>query len=299
MRKRRGARGLILLVVNVVVIIAAALIIQSRAAVDQAPSYASFDFPAESDSSLLSRFGTGTIPASASSSSSAPASSSSPGQDLSAHVVPPAAAAADDSSAVGNEAFEELWYGQAHSAYTPLGAFANDSGSWTKSGAPLGGYGSSSNASASGAHRAASGAGYAGGGGGGFSSPGGGGGMSAPQSSASSTGAGLRSSSGDSGASASAADIPASLPTQAQGNPLFGGSNAFSAPLFPLAQFPGIRSSGAIATGATLPGPGAGSSAAVTQLQQPVSVPEPSTLFLLGSALAFVAYRSRKPTRHS
>lgn len=283
MRKRQSVRGLILATVNLVVILAAALIVKSLAAGNPGPSSSSFALPADSKYALLS--GTDNTPfTSEASSAVAPAASpTAGGQDTSAPVVPPSLTDPREYPAIGDLEFDSLWYGQSYSAFAPL---PTDSGSWARSGASLG-YGSSSGAAPSSRRSGWGAGGFSGaGGGGGFPSSGGGTPSYAQNSllDSSSNGGGLRSSDGT---TASIASAPL-LPPQAQANPLFGGGIPVGGPAFPLAQFPGLGAGGAAALNA------GGSTASVTQLQEPVSVPEPSTVLLMGCGLALAAYRRRR-----
>jgi hypothetical protein len=290
MRRRKSARGLVLAAVNVAVLLGAALIVQSLAAGDPAPSSSSFAVPAEPESGFRAPAGRRTAYASRGPSS---ASSSSPvttkRQEPSAQTVP--ATTESPEAAVTGVEFEEVWYDQSQSAFAP---FATGTGSQR----PISltsGYGSPSNAPAY-SRRSGSGGGYAGGGGGGFPSGGGGNPRSAQTSQPYASAAGLRASSDGGGASVAGTQL---LPTQASNNPVFGGGNPLGAPLFPLASFPGAgfgaaAATNAAATGSVLPNLGGGSTANVTQSQEPVSVPEPSTALLLMGGLAVAAYRSRR-----
>ena len=318
MRKRRGVRGLVVAIVNVGVILAAALIIKSQAAVDPAPDYASFDLPSDSEFTPPAPIETRRVAAPR---YAAPAATAPPslagGQDTSATVVPPVGRESEDSSAVR---FEQLGDLPSRSGYALLGAAVTDS-SPANTAASASGYGSPGSAPTSG-RRYSSGGNYAGGsgsssgGGGGSGSGGGGGGGS--RSSAKSTSADSGERSGQELISladyqgASFGDAPSFLPTGSPGNPGLGAGTSFSFPLpgrgtapggspISLTQPPGGgSSSGAIGTGAALPsvGGGTGSTAGGTQLQEPVQVPEPSTILLLGGGLALAAYRRRRrPTR--
>lgn len=284
MRKRQSVRGLILATVNLVVILAAALIVKSLAAGNPGPSSSSFALPTDSKYALLSGTDNRPFTSGASAAFTPAASPSTSGEEPFGHVVSPSPSEPPEYPAISDLEFDPLWYGQSHSAFAPL---VTDSGSWVRSGASLG-YGSSSGAAPS-SRRSGWGAGGfsgAGGGGGGFPSSGGGTPSYAQNSllDSSSNGGGLRSSDGT---IASIASVPL-LPPQAQANPFFGAGIPVGGPAFPLAQFPGLGAGGAAALNA------GGSTASVTQLQEPVSVPEPSTVLLMGCGLALAAYRRRR-----
>ncbi len=284
MRKRQSVRGLILATVNLVVILAAALIVKSLAAGNPGPSSSSFALPTDSKYALLSGTDNRPFTSGASAAFTPAASPSTSGEEPFGHVVSPSPSEPPEYPAISDLEFDPLWYGQSHSAFAPL---VTDSGSWVRSGASLG-YGSSSGAAPS-SRRSGWGAGGfsgAGGGGGGFPSSGGGTPSYAQNSllDSSSNGGGLRSSDGT---TASIASVPL-LPPQAQANPFFGAGIPVGGPAFPLAQFPGLGAGGAAALNA------GGSTASVTQLQEPVSVPEPSTVLLMGCGLALAAYRRRR-----
>ena len=286
MRKRKSARGVALAIVNVVVILGAAFIVKSLAAGDPARSHSSFSLPAESEFALPSPGARAAISSGGSSSASSP--SPAAGQDTSAQIVPPSATGWEEAPPIDHVDFDQLSYLPSH----PFAPLVPDSGSWPQLQASATGYGSLSAPSYG--RRAGLSGGFSGMGG--FPSSGGGGGgrPSNAQSSNSQidpASAALRSSSG--GPTASAAGAPL-LPPQAQGNPLFAGGNTLGAPAFPLVQFPGLGSGGAVATGLIVPNLGGGPAANVTQLQQPVSVPEPSTALLVGCGLALAAYRKRR-----
>ncbi|MGH9236620.1 MAG: PEP-CTERM sorting domain-containing protein [Vicinamibacterales bacterium] len=284
MRKRTSVRGLVLATVNLVVILAAALIVKSLAAGNPGPSSDSFALPTDSNYALLS--GTDNRPfTSGASAEFAPAASpSTTGEDPSGHVVSPSQSEPAEYPAISDLEFDPLWYGQSHSAFAPL---VTGSGLWAPSGTSLGGYGSSPSATPFSRRSGWGGGGFSGaGGGGGFPSSGGGNPSYAQNSllDSISNGGGLRSSDGT---TASIAGAPL-LPAQAQGNPFFAGGIPVGGPALPLVQFPGLGAGGAGALNA------GGSTASVTQLQEPVSVPEPSAVLLLGCGLALAAYRRRR-----
>lgn len=285
MRKRTSARGLVLATVNLVVILAAALIVKSLAAGNPGPSSDSFALPTDSKYALLSGTDNRPFTSGASAAFTPAASPSTSGEEPFGHVVSPSPSEPPEYPAISDLEFDPLWYGQSHSAFAPL---VTDSGSWIRSGTSLG-YGSSSGATPSSRRSGWSGGGFAGaggGGGGGFPSSGGGTPSYAQNSllDSSSNGGGLRSSDGT---TASIAGAPL-LPAQAQGNPFFAGGIPVGGLAFPLGQFPGLGAGGAAALNA------GGSTASVMQLQEPVSVPEPSTVLLLGCGLTFAAYRNRR-----
>lgn len=298
MRKRSGVGGLILATVSMIVVIAATLITSSRAAFHQAPSSGPSELLAESEFAPLSNRNSRPLSSRSSSSPTAAIThSAAGGGDTSAQVgVPTGPAESGGSYTTSDAAFEQLWYGQAHSAFAPIGG---DSWSSPQSVASASGYGSSSNADAY-RRRSAQSGGYAGASGGGYPS-GGGGGASNPQSSLSSGSSSRAQVLSNAGTPDLDGEVPSLLPAQAianlpQSNPLLGTGPAVGA-TSAFAPFRGTGSGGGLATGAALPSVGAGSTASVTQLQ-PVSVPEPSTVLLLGGGLALAAYRSRrKPTR--
>jgi len=294
MRRRKSARGLLLATVNVLVILGAAFIVQSLAAGDPSPSQTSLSLPAESEFALPSPRSRAAF-ASAGSSSASSGSPSAAGRDISAQVEPPSAPESDEAPAFDAVEFDEF-------SYVPSRLFApllDDSGSWPQLQASARGYGSSSVPSYS--RRSGLGGGYSGMGGG-FPSSGGAGGGGRPSSAQSvnsqiaPASAALRSSSG--GPTASAAGAPL-LPSQAQGNPqgnpFLSGSNGLGGPpSFAQNLSSNLGSGGLGASGLVLPTGAGGSTAGVTQLQTPVSVPEPSTAILLGCGLALAAYRNRR-----
>ena len=254
MRKRNGVR-LGLALVNVVLIVAAVFIVNSRAAEDGGPNYAFFGWPTEPEPALRPLTGFET-PFSGGSSTpvAATPASSTAGADIAAPLVAPTGKADSAPFSETNESFEQVWNAHVHPAFAPM---ASDSS--LQPGVSLSGYGSAANTPGYSARSAPAG-GY-GGGGGGFPSSGGGGARTAQGSlsSASNNRAGLLSHSDSSIAGTSL------LPTPAQGNAAFG---------TPASQ-------------------GGRATAGVSQLQ-PVSVPEPSTLLLLGGGLALASYRSRR-----
>ena len=277
MRKRNGVRRLLLALVNVVIIVAAALIVTSRAEEDDSPTYSSVNWPADTEPALRPLSEGGTLPSSSSSSPDAPAPAAS-GTDTSAPLVAPTAVGSAPSFATSDASFTQAWYEHVHPSLTSM---ASDSSSWSQPGAALSGYGSASGASSYG--RSSPAGGY-GGGGGGF--PSSGGGLPAsPQgsvTSASNSRAGLLSQTNDQPIAGT------SLLPQAPGNSSFGAA-------FQVVQFPGHGPAGSAGRGAT----GFTAGASQTQ-QQPVSVPEPSTLLLLAGGLALASCRSRrKLTRRS
>ena len=258
MGNRNGVR-LLLALVNVVLIVAGVLIVNSRASENGGPNYASFVWPGETEPALrsLTDFG---IPLSGGSSTpfAATPASSTAAADVSGPLVAPTGKVDSAPFSESNESFEQVWTAHVHSAFAQM---ASDSSS-LQPGVSLSGYGPAANSPGYSA-RSAAGGGY-GGGGGGFPSSGGGrpGSAQGSLSSASNNRAGLLSQSDSSIAGTSL------LPTPA-GNAFFG------------------------APGSTLPNAGAGSTAGVSQLQ-PVSVPEPSTLLLLGGGLALATFRRRR-----
>ena len=260
----RNRVRLILALANVFFIVAGVLIVNSRASENGGPSYASFVWPAETEPALRSLTDYGT-PLSEGSSTPVAAmlASSTAAADISGPLVAPTGKVDSAPFSETNESFEQVWNAHLHPAFAPM---ASDSSSLPP-GVSLSGYGSAANTPGYSARSAPAGGG---GGGGGLSSSGGGRAGSAQGSlnSASDNRAGLLSPSDSSIAGTSL------LPTPAQGA-LFG------------------------TPGSTLLNVGAGSTAGVSQLQ-PVSVPEPSTLLLLGGGLALATYRSRrKLTRRS
>ena len=296
MRRRKSARGLILATVNVVVILGAALIVKSLAAGNPGLSHKSLlSLPGESEFALPSP-GARAAYSSGGSSSASSASPAGAGQDTSAQVVPPSATGWEEAPAIEGVDFDQLSYVPSR----PFAPLVDDSGSWPQSQASASGYGSSSVPSYG--RRPGLSGGFSGMGGGFPSSGGGGGGGGRPSNAQSSNSqidpasAALRSSSG--GSTASAAGSPL-LPPQAQGNPqgipfLSGNNSLGGPPMFALTQFPGLGTGKPVTTSVVLPTAGGGSTASVTQLQTPVSVPEPTTALLLGCGLALAAYRNRR-----
>ena len=285
MRKRKSVRGLVLAAINVVVILAAALVVQSLAAGDFVPTSSLAVLPDESEFTLASLDDRTPFPFRGASGPLA-SPSSAKGRDASTEIVAAAANGRQDALPSGALEFDEQWYAE------PLAAFA--SSATASESFPLkasaSGYGSALSTASFG-RRSGLSTGYAGMGGG-FS---GAGGASNPLSSQSSpvSSAGLRSSS--SGPTASVAGAPLLPPqaqgnpfSQAQGNPLSGGGNPVFGLTLTLAQSPGLGAGGAAVLNQ------GGSGASVTQLQEPVSVPEPSTVLLLGCGLALAAYRNRR-----
>lgn len=293
MRRRKSAQGLILAIINVLVILGVTFIVKSLAAEDPSPSQSSLSLPAESEFALPSPGARAALTSGGSSSASS-ASPSEAGQDTSAQVVPPSATGWEEAPAIEGLDFDQLSYVPSR----PFAPLVDDSGSWSQLQASARGYGSSSAPSY--ARRSGLGAGYSGGGGG-FPSGGGGGGGRPSNAQGSNSqidpaSAALRSSSG--GPTASAAGAPL-LPPQEQGNPqgnpfLSGNNSLGGPPMFALTQFPGLGTGKPVTTSVVLPTSGGGSTANVTQLQTPVSVPEPSTALLLGCGLALAAYRNRR-----
>jgi hypothetical protein len=283
MSKRKSAQGLLLAIINVAVIVGVTFVIQSLAAEDPAPSStSSFDFPNESEFAFPSPADERTAFTPRGSSSASASPSSAKGQNTSEDIVAAITIDAQASPTLGGLEFDQLWDGQADWAHAP---FLPDSESSWQPGLSASGYGPPSSAPAFG-RRSGLSTGYAGMGGGFSPSGGGSRGKSRSEDSASSGEFG----SSDSGASASAAGEPL-LPTQALGNPLFGGGTGGPLP-FPLTQFPG-RGPAGLGTSLTSPNQGGGASANVTQLE-PVQVPEPSTALLLGCGVALAAYRNRR-----
>lgn len=281
MRKRTSVRGLVLATVNVVVILAAALIVKSLAAGNPGPGSSSFALPTDSKYALLSGNDNRPFTSGASAAFAPAASPSASAEDPSGHVVSSFPSEPPEYPAIGDLEFDPLWYGQSRSAFAPL---VTDSGSWAQSGASLG-YGSSSGATASRRRSGWGAGGFAGaGGGGGFPSSGRGTPSNAQNSllDSSNNGGGLWSSDGS---TASVAGAPL-LPAQGQGNPFFAGGIPVGGPPFLRLQFPN-------GAGAAVALNAGGSTASVVQLQEPVSVPEPSTVLLLGCGLALAAYRRR------
>ena len=280
MRRRKGLQGLILATINVLVILGATFIVRSLAAGDPSPSQSSLSLPAESEFALPSPGARAAFASAASPSASSVPSAA--GQDTSAQVVPPSGTGWEEAPAIDSE-FDELSYGPSR----PFAPLVPDSGSWPQLQASASGYGSSSAPSYS--RRSGLGGGFSGMGGG-FPSGGGGGGRpsNAQNSQIDPASAALR---------ASAAGSPL-LPPQAQGdpqgNPFLSGNNSLGGPpMFGLTQFPGLGTGKPVTTSVVLPTSG-GSTANVTQLQTPVSVPEPTTALLLGCGLALAAYRNRR-----
>jgi hypothetical protein len=292
MRRRNSAQGLILATVNVLVIVGVTFIVKSLAAGDAAPSQSSRSLPAESEFALPSPGARAALTSGGASSASLASPSAAAGQDTSAQVVPPSATGWEEAPAINHVDFGQL----SDLPSRPFAPLVADSGSWPQLQASASGYGSSSAPSYS--RRPGLGGGYSGMGGG-FPSGGGGGGgrpSNAQNSQIDPASAALRSSSG--GPTASAAGAPL-LPSQAQGNPqgnpfLSGGNGLGGPPSFVLTQVPKLGSGGAVGSGLVLPTGAGGSTANVTQLQTPVSVPEPTTALLLGCGLALAAYRNRR-----
>src|SRR5688572_2107717 len=268
MRRRNSAQGLILATVNVLVIVGVTFIVKSLAAGDADPSQSSLSLPAESEFALPSPGARAALTSGGSSSASLASPSAAAGQDTSAQVVPPSATGWEEAPAIEGVDFDQLSYLPSR----PFAPLVADSGSWPQLQASASGYGSSSAPSYS--RRPGLGGGYSGMGGG-FPSGGGGGGgrqSNAQNSQIDPASAALRSSSGD--PTASAAGVPL-LPPQAQGNPFLGGGNGNGLggpPTFVLSL-----TGGPVASGLLLPTGAGGSTANVTQLQTPVSVPEPTT----------------------
>ena len=259
MRKPNGVR-LILALVNVVLIVAAVFIVNSRAAEDGGPNYTSFGWPTETEPALRALTGYETPVSGGSSTPVSPTpASSTAGADISGPLVAPTGKADSAPFSETNESFEQVWNAHVHPAFAPM---ASDSSS-LQPGVSLSGYGSAANTPGYSARSAPAGGFGGGGAGGGFPSSGGGGSAQGSLSSASNHRAGLLSQSNSSIAGTSL------LPTPAQGSASFG---------TPASQ-------------------GARATAGVSQLQ-PVSVPEPSTLLLLGGGLALAAYRSRRTLTH-
>ena len=288
MRKRKSVRGLVLAAINVVVILAAALIVRSFAAGHFVPSSSLVVLPEESQFTLASLDDRTPFPFRRSSSGPLASPASAKGRVASTEVVPAPANGPQDPLPSAVLEFDEQWYAEPLAGFVPP-ATASESFPLKAS---VSGYGSALSTASSG-HRSGLSTGYAGMGGG-FS---GAGGASSPMSSQSDpvSSTGPRSSSP--GPTASAAGSPL-LPPQAQGNPqgnpLLGGNGLGGPPSFVLnLSSSNLGSGGAIASGLVLP-TGAGSTAGVTQLQTPVSVPEPATVFLLGCGLTLAAYRNRR-----
>src|SRR5688572_14276186 len=287
MRRRNSAQGLILATVNVLVIVGVTFIVKSLAAGDADPSQSSLSLPAESEFALPSPGARAALTSGGSSSASLASPSAAAGQDTSAQVVPPSATGREEAPAIEGVDFDQLSYLPSR----PFAPLVADSGS-PQLQASASGYGSSSAPSYS--RRSGSGGGFSGMGGGFPSSGGGGGGRpsNAQNSQINPASAALRSSSG--GPTASAAGAPL-LPSQAQGNPFLSGGNGLGGPpSFVLTLVPKLGSGAAVGSGLVLPTGAGGSTANVTQLQTPVSVPEPSTALLLGCGLALAAYRNRR-----
>lgn len=287
MKSPRGPR-LTLAVVNIAILVGATLAIQSQASDDFKPS-SWFSLTSEPEF---------TLPATKSGGSSSAALPSPKTSRSGDHSPAPAASA---SSARAEAALseprdskdEQLWYSESPWPFASSDFGLGDVSSWPTQGDNL----SLSAPLATAGGGSASRGRYAGGiGGGGSASSAGGGGIgpqSSPTSSAPSENskAGLRSSSN--GPIASAA-----------GNPFVEGAGTPGGASFPLAQFPGNGPANASGLAFGLPTnfPSAASSLAanvtgaggVTTLQQPVSVPEPSSLLLLGGALALAASRRRR-----
>ena len=284
MRKRKSVRGLVLAAINVVVILAAALVVQSLAAGDFVPTSSLAVLPDESEFTLASLDDRTPFPFRGASGPLA-SPSSAKGRDASTEIVAAAANGRQDALPSGALEFDEHWYAEPFAGFAPS-ATASESFPLKASAS---GYGSALSTASFG-RRSGLSTGYAGMGGG-F----GAGGANNPLSSQSSpvSSAGLRSSSP--GPVASVAGAPL-LPTQAQGNPfsqapgnpLSGGGNPVFGLTLTLAQSPGLGAGGAAVLNQ------GGSGASVTQLQEPVSVPEPSTVLLLGCGLALAAYRNRR-----
>ena len=289
MRRRNSAQGLILATVNVLVIVGVTFLVKSLAAGDADPSQGSLSLPAESEFALPSPGARAALTSGGSSSASL-ASPAAAGQDTSAQVVPPSATGWEEAPAIEGVDFDQLSYVPSR----PFAPLVADSGS-PQLQASASGYGSSSAPSYS--RRSGLGGGFSGMGGG-FPSGGGGGGRpsNAQNSQIDPASAALRSSSGDPIASAAGAPL---LPPQAQGNPqgnpfLSGNNSLGGPPMFALTQFNGLGTGKPVTTSVVLPTAGGGSTANVTQLQTPVSVPEPTTALLLGCGLALAAYRNRR-----
>lgn len=278
MKSKRG-RGLILGVVNVAVLLGAALIIQSRASSSGAPSHSSSFSIRDEPELAFTR-----TPRAAVASSSAPVKATGT-SDRSASVAGPSISsvpAADDGVPEQESLLDEIWYAESSSAYAALPSLSDESSSWPGlGGSPVTPWGTAQPTSLGGSSSR-----YAGGFGGGSPGAGMGGGP-----------AGSRSDSTNPAATTSALRSSLGSPTAAvAGGPA--GSMQANANLqgnlsFPLLQLPGNGPGGSGPPG--LASTNLTTQSTVTTLQTPVSVPEPGSVLLLGTAMTLAAaYRSRR-----